>query len=291
MFVTDRAKWYRYHVPSQTLEMFIDAVGMWGANREVVQMHTAADDRQHVFKIRTADAAHTTIGIGYYMEPGGPIRFYAAPSADEAHIDQSGRWTLVLHNDGNNEIYDNSTGVMVTQVSEGLGALGHTDAGWGYFVGLDNYHPQPGAVILRTTDPWTNQGLMHHNYDWDLCQMNHVALPRSTNNNHANQIALGSNIAVNSVYQNEVTAVRLDGNTQQLVVAPIMTDLNASGGGIDPYAKYPKGNCDVTGDYFIWTTNLSGNRLDAFVVEVPRQLLLDLTPPVAPSDCECKMSG
>src|SRR4029434_1808593 len=35
------------------------------------------------------------------------------------------------------------------------------------------------------------------------------------------------------------------------------------------YAKRPKGNLDVTGRYFIWTTNLGGNRLDAFLVKIP----------------------
>ena len=37
--------------------------------------------------------------------------------------------------------------------------------------------------------------------------------------------------------------------------------------------KAPKGNLDVTGRYFIWTTNLGGNRLDAIVVKVPGHLL------------------
>jgi hypothetical protein len=32
----------------------------------------------------------------------------------------------------------------------------------------------------------------------------------------------------------------------------------------------------VTGRYFIWTTNLGGNRLDAFLVKVPAERL---TPP------------
>jgi hypothetical protein len=36
----------------------------------------------------------------------------------------------------------------------------------------------------------------------------------------------------------------------QLIVAPVMTDLNAGGGG-DDYAKAPKGNLDITGRYFI----------------------------------------
>src|SRR5207247_1791934 len=37
--------------------------------------------------------------------------------------------------------------------------------------------------------------------------------------------------------------------------------------------KLPKGNLDVTGSYFIWTSNMGGNRLDAFIVKVPFQLL------------------
>jgi hypothetical protein len=58
-----------------------------------------------------------------------------------------------------------------------------------------------------------------------------------------------------------------------LVVAPIMTDLKASGGGSDDYSKMPKGALDITGEYFIWGSNLGGNRQDAFIVKVPAHLL------------------
>jgi len=70
-----------------------------------------------------------------------------------------------------------------------------------------------------------------------------------------------------------------------------MTDMNAPGGR-NSYGKLPKGNLDVTGQYFIWTSNMGGGRLDAFLVKVPSQLLTgtpaDTTPPVvsltAPAD-------
>src|SRR5690348_17208212 len=52
-----------------------------------------------------------------------------------------------------------------------------------------------------------------------------------------------------------------------------MTNMDAPGGGPDEYWKLPKGNLDVTGQYFIWTSNLGGNRLDAFIVHVPVNLL------------------
>jgi hypothetical protein len=71
---------------------------------------------------------------------------------------------------------------------------------------------------------------------------------------------------------NEIIAFRLDGSLEVLVIAPVMTKLGARGGG-DTYAKYPKGNVDVTGKYFIWTDNMAGARLDAFIVKIPSHLL------------------
>jgi hypothetical protein len=44
----------------------------------------------------------------------------------------------------------------------------------------------------------------------------------------------------------------------------------------------PKGNLDVTGQYFIWSSNVGGNRLDAFIVKVPAQLLTGAAPPAPP---------
>ena len=87
------------------------------------------------------------------------------------------------------------------------------------------------------------------------------------------QYACGSGAnRTNSARANEIVCFPLDGSLRVLVVAPVMTDLNAPGGG-DDYAKLPKGNLDVTGEYFIWTSNLGGNRLDAFIVRVPGHLL------------------
>src|SRR5207249_1370685 len=40
------------------------------------------------------------------------------------------------------------------------------------------------------------------------------------------------------------------------------------------YTKFPKGNLDVTGQYFIWASNMGGSRLDAFIVKVPSQVLM-----------------
>jgi hypothetical protein len=80
----------------------------------------------------------------------------------------------------------------------------------------------------------------------------------------------------------------LSGGNNAVIVAPVMTDLNANGGG-DDYLKEPKGNLDPTGEYFIWTANLGSSRMDAFVVRVPTTLLPASStptpepPPVAPT--------
>jgi hypothetical protein len=63
-----------------------------------------------------------------------------------------------------------------------------------------------------------------------------------------------------------------DGSLDVLVVAQTMTDLDAAGGGDtdgDDYEQLPKGTLDVTGRYFLWTTNMGGDRLDAFLVKIP----------------------
>ena len=43
-----------------------------------------------------------------------------------------------------------------------------------------------------------------------------------------------------------------------------------------------KGNLDLTGQYFLWTSNIGTGRLEAFIVKVPYQVLYGQAP-VAPS--------
>jgi hypothetical protein len=72
-----------------------------------------------------------------------------------------------------------------------------------------------------------------------------------------------------------------DGSLDVLAVAQVMTDLDALGGrddNGDDYEQLPKGNLDVTGRYFIWTTNLGGDRLDAVLVKIPWERLIPATP-------------
>jgi hypothetical protein len=152
------------------------------------------------------------------------------------------------------------------------------DMGFGYMVGADNYNALPNATILWNLEPSINLGpVVHYNPNWTI---NHANQPTHTNAKRgvaaADQFACGS-CADRSSTQNEIVCFRLNGSNTRLVVAPVMTDLNASGGG-DDYGKTPKGNLDVTGKYFLWTSNVGSNRLDAFLVKVPNEVLYGAQP-------------
>jgi hypothetical protein len=124
--------------------------------------------------------------------------------------------------------------------------------------------------------------MLHYNKRWDIAAANHVAHGNAVAGTPESQYACGSNAGGSPDMADEIVCFSLDparnsdGSLDVLVVGQVMTDLYAPGGGTDEYAKRPKGNLDVTGRYFIWTTNLGGDRLDAFLVKIPAERL---TPP------------
>jgi hypothetical protein len=219
--------------------------------------------------------------------------FFAPPEGfalDECHVDKSGRWLMLLEVDesgsAQNRLVDLRRGAITT-IDDPSGSLGHLDMGFGYAVGADNYNPLPNATILlkfpvaQTTRPVGP--VVHYNKRWDIVAANHIA--------HGNavaakppesQYACGSYASRVPDMADEIVCFSLDperhadGSLDVLVVGQVMTDLDASGGrdvNGDDYTQLPKGNLDVTGRYFIWTTNMGGDRLDAFVVKVPAQWL------------------
>ncbi len=164
------------------------------------------------------------------------------------------------------------------------GGLGHADMGFGYALGMDNWNSLPGAAITFNLAGIVKGPAVFYSNNWNMNPVNHVShLNAKSTIPMSQQFACGSNADYGSA-QNEVVCFRLDASHDQLIVAPVMTDMNAPGGGSE-YAKYPKGNLDISGRYFIWTSNMGGNRLDAFLVKVPSHLLTgsgDYAAPAAP---------
>ena len=249
--------------------------------RYLTQPHSSDDDRVHSASVQDTNWQR----IGCIVSRSSGFLYYAAPGGmvfDECHIDKSGRWLILLLNRNNgtriNRIVDIQTGKQTT-IDGTDGALGHLDTGYGYAVGADNYNSLPNATILLKFPVQSTKRpvgpVVHYNKRWDIVAANHIAHGNATNAPAESQYACGSNASTTSDMADEIVCFSLnayrnsDGSLDVLVLGQVMTDLYASGGGSDDYSKRPKGNLDVTGRYFIWTTNLGGNRLDAFIVKIP----------------------
>src|SRR5262249_26460494 len=128
------------------------------------------------------------------------------------------------------------------------GAGGHSDSGFGYYVAADNWYALPSAFRLWMFDGGAEpQGqLVYHTPSWDA-DLGHLSHCNAVAAAPDGQYVLGSGAnRVAAPRNNEIIGFRLDGSLEVLVVAPVLTDLDAPGGGTDDYAKLPKGNVDVT---------------------------------------------
>ena len=287
LYVNEGPRMLRYDVQAKTLETVFDVSARYG-NRVVWQMHSSSDDRVHSATLRDG-SSYEMLGCVAYREDRQQWFYFAKRGDfDECQIDKSGRWLVIKENlDGrngeDNRIIDLETGAEQVLLDEN-GAAGHSDIGHGYMVAEDNFHAQPGAVRvwrfdmnMRGGQPAAERGqgtLVYQLASW-TGGLGHLAHGNSRAGVPVEQqVACSSNAHRESLPRvNEIVCYRLDGSLNTLVVAPNMSDLNASGGGNEDYWKMPKGNLDVTGEYFIWTANAGSGRLDAFIVRVPLERL------------------
>jgi len=293
LYHKDQTRLVRLDVLTKTSSTVFDigtATGLFGSPRLVWQTHSSQDDHVHSFTVRVDDGDnYEAIGCGVYLETRSEFRFYPRTLAefgafDECQIDKSGRWLVIKEQiDGrfgnDNRIIDLETNAE-TQLLDENGAPGHSDTGFGYFVGEDDWNDAANAMRLWRfgTSPLGPGTVVASWPTWDAD--GHLSHSNALNADPAKQYACWSGAnRLNGPRTNEISCWVLDGSRRPLVVAPVMVDLDAPGGG-DDYSKMPKGNLDVTGQYFIWTSNMGSSRQDAFVVRVPAQLL-DL-PPVSP---------
>lgn len=281
----------RYDVVSHAFETVFDVAtrpDLFGANRYVWQLHSSDDDHVHSATLRDSTNSGM-LGCLVYREPTREFLWFPRQTLNfnECSLDGSGRWLLIL--DGSvgldNRIVDLQTSSAAT-ILDPDGALGHFDMGDGYAVGADNFNPLPNATIRIDFPPASLLRpvgtVVHYNPDWNTVAANHVTHQnRKAGVPVQQQYACGSNLGTEGARENELVCFRLDGSLDQLVVAPVMTDAHAAGGR-DFYGKMPKANIDVSGEYLIWTSNLGGNRLDAFLVRVPAELLGGATALIAP---------
>jgi hypothetical protein len=290
LYAHDRSRLTRIDVLARTSRVVFDldrAVDLFGADRTIWQVHSSNDDAVHSFTVMGPQA----LGCGVYFERTAQFRFFPTVGIeyDECQVDRSGAWLLIKEQvDGRNG-EDNRIIALETNAERWLldedGAGGHSDMGFGAMVAADNWFPSGMAWRLWEfgTDPLGPRTLVYSDPSWHSGSINHVSWQNAVDGPAAAQYACGSGATHGpGPRAGEIVCFRLDGSLRAVVVAPVMTDLGARGGE-NEYWRLPKGNLDVTGEYFIWTTNVGGDRLDAFIVRIPVDLLqTDQTPRAAP---------
>ena len=302
LYVTDEGpKLYRYDVLSKSFDTVFDVRSRFGADKGVTQTHSSGDDRVHSATLLCkragcGDGAHTAakenemMGCLVYQQPSGAFSYFPRKGEyDECNLDRSGRWLLIIDGDRSdglgNRIIDLQNRSETVLPGQTAGRLGHLDMGDGYAVGANGHHQLANTTAVIKFPPrntkWPGT-VVHYNSDWDTAVANHVSHQnRKAGVPPEEQYACGSNLD-RGKRENEIVCFRLDESHETLVVAPVMTNPDAPGS-CDDYCKMPKGNLDVTGGYFIWTSNLGGTRMDAFIVKVPAQLLFPNRSARAPS--------
>jgi len=300
MYITNSTQLVRYDVLTKSMQVVFDVTAPWGSDKHIWQTSTSNDDDVHAATIE--DSSYQMIGCGVHKESTNQYFYYPKiGDFDECQIDKSGRYLVIKEQidglyDVDNVIVDLQTGAQ-TQLLDQNGAGGHSDLGYGTYVAADNWAPQANTWRLWNLGVAPTQGLpfgvgsllqggsLYHDLNWNVFEPSHVSYENARSDIPVNQqYVCGDNkSAVISPHANEIVCFMLDSSLplqsqQTMVVAPVMTDANATGGnaacpGCEDYAKDPKGNIDPTGQYFFWTSNLGGSRLDAFIVKLPSQLL------------------
>lgn len=273
----------RYDIFSRATEVVFDishAEDVFGKGRYVFQLHSSADGAVHSFTVKDINT-YASLGCGVYQERTDTFKYYPKTGEyDECQIDKMGRYLVIKEQvDGtegeDNRIIDLDTD-KETRVYDKDGAAGHSDHGYGYMIAADNWYREPVWRGWRLgTDPLGPGTITYREPQWETSSIDHISWNNARTGSLASQYLCGSAASRKiGPRTNEIVCFRADGTGNALVVAPVMTDLDARGGG-DDYTQAPKGNLDPTGEYFIWSSNMGGDRLDVFVVRIPYQKLFE----------------
>lgn len=289
LYVNDGPRIARVDVITGEMKTVVDISRELGAGYILRQIHSSDNDRVHSATVRNA-TTYRDMGCMAFEEDTSRYHFYPITSGyDECQLDRSGEWLVIKANlDGvngeDNLIINLRTGVERV-LRDRDGAAGHSDLGHGYMIATDNWADDANTLKLWDfARPDLPGSKVYHNSHWNVAAPDHISHTNARPGVSAReQYACGSSVnSGTGVHANEIICFTLDGSEKTLVVAPAMANLSASGGD-DEYARYAKGNLDVTGRYFLWTSNMGGARLDAFLVQVPSALLTGVNSPTEPA--------
>ena len=306
IYIVSGTQMLRYDVLAHTFETVFDVSSQY-PNTVLHQANSSNDDDVHSATLEDSSSYAALGCVAYKVSTKQYFYFPVQGKFDECQIDKSGRYLEIKELlpsdpcttcDEDDVIEDLQAGTQ-TVLLDVNGAGGHSDLGYGTMIAADNWNNDANAwrewdlsTPLVGGGPTSvsgvpQGGLVYHDLLWGVFEPSHIsfenAVPASVTP-IAKQYACGG--AINSTISprsNDIQCFLLDPTVapsaaQTLVVAPVMGDLSATGGNATcpsctDYAKDPKGNIDPTGQYFFWTTNMGGSRLDAFIVKIPSQVL------------------
>src|SRR6185312_3953499 len=308
IYLQSGSRLLRYDVLTKTMETVFDSTTAY-PNTVIRQTNSSNDDDVHSATLQDA-TSYASLGCMAYKVSTKQFYFYPTTGGfDECQIDKSGRYLVIKEKlpqdscascDEDNLIVDLQTGAQ-TALLDQAGAGGHSDFGYGTQVASDNWNNYANAWRLwdlsasmptaqgqsgptNLLSGLSQGGLVYHDNDWNAFAPSHVSWENASSSVPvAQQYACGGSAnSTGTAYGNEVVCFMLNpaaaASQQRLVVAPVMTDLGATGGNATcpsctAYGKDPKGNIDPTGQYFFWVSNMGGSRMDAFMVKIPSQVL------------------
>jgi len=283
LYVGTGSVFERFDVVSKEIQTIVDVNAHLSGSHMLWQRHSSDDDNVHSATVRNSNS-YEMLGCMVYQENLGRFSYYPKKGEyDECQIDKSGKWLVIKENvdgiDGeDNRIISVDTGEERVLLDRD-GAGGHSDLGHGYMIASDNWSNEANTVKMWNFNTNPLKGVViYANSDWNTSSPSHISHSNSRPDlPPEQQVACGSSAnSGNGPGANEIVCYRLDGSRQTLAVAPAMIDLSSGKG--DSYTRMPKGNLDVTGQYFIWTSNMGGTRTDAFMVKVPSHLLTGVQP-------------
>lgn len=246
-----------------------------GAGGYLTQMLKSLDD--DVFAASIVDAGGDIVGYVVYKRSTDTVLLRKlVGNLDEVQVDKSGRYLLVVYNNGTDEIYDLTTSPprFVAYLS-GSSGFNHHDCG----VGTVFAATSGSALSYRQlATPFTIQQLVPGYWSYSG-QQDHFSMLADNE-----EWAMASRYSTNGgpvlrTFDNEIVKVATDGtNRVQRIAHHRSVVLNNN------YSAQPKAAISRDGNLIAFTSNWgnSGGRTDVYVVQIESGITADTTPPNTP---------
>lgn len=139
---------------------------IWKSNYNLWQCHSSIDENSHSATLRNNE--YINVGWGVYKN-NQEKQYGFKGEEDECQIDKSGRWLLIKENNYNRIINLDTEQEKIIQNEEG--ALGHSDCGYGFALGENDYSPFAGACDLIDFNTWEKRTI----YSTGIWNMGYVS--------------------------------------------------------------------------------------------------------------------